>query len=58
MQINFDFSGVVIPENEDELYSLRYAEFVVPLVKAIQEQQLMIEDLKNEVEALRTLLKK
>ncbi len=39
----FDFSGVVKPQNEHDLYSLRYAEFVVPLVKAVQEQQAVIE---------------
>jgi regulator of replication initiation timing len=31
---------------------LRYAEFVVPIVKAIQEQQQAIEDLKAIVEEL------
>jgi len=49
----YDFSGVQKPANPDELYSLRYSDFVVPLVKAVQElnakneaQQLAIEDLK------------
>jgi len=31
---------------------LRYAEFVVPLVKAVQEQQEMIEQLQNRVAEL------
>jgi hypothetical protein len=44
--LGFDFSGVDAPENENGLYGLRYAEFVVPLVKAVQEQQQQIEDLK------------
>ncbi|MBK6966772.1 MAG: tail fiber domain-containing protein [Bacteroidales bacterium] len=35
--IGFDFSGVDKPQNENSLYGLRYAEFVVPLVKAVQE---------------------
>jgi regulator of replication initiation timing len=35
--INYDFSGVDKPKNENDFYSLRYAEFVVPLVKAVQE---------------------
>ncbi|HRG29236.1 MAG TPA: tail fiber domain-containing protein [Chitinophagales bacterium] len=35
--IGYDFSGVDQPENENSLYGLRYAEFVVPLVKAVQE---------------------
>lgn len=36
-KIGYDFSGVDKPENENSLYGLRYAEFVVPLVKAVQE---------------------
>jgi hypothetical protein len=35
--LGYDFSGVDKPENENSLYGLRYAEFVVPLVKAVQE---------------------
>jgi trimeric autotransporter adhesin len=36
-EVNFDFSGVIAPKSEEGLYSIRYAEFVVPLVKAVQE---------------------
>lgn len=36
-KIGYDFSGVDKPENDNSLYGLRYAEFVVPLVKAVQE---------------------
>jgi len=50
---NFDFNGVVKPADNNDLYSLRYAEFVVPLVKAVQEQQKEIEALKAEIEALK-----
>jgi hypothetical protein len=35
--IGYDFSGVDADENGEGLYSLRYSEFVVPLVKAVQE---------------------
>jgi hypothetical protein len=35
--LGFDFSGVDKPKNNDDTYGLRYAEFVVPLVKAVQE---------------------
>ena len=35
--IGYDFSGVDAPENDRSPYGLRYAEFVVPLVKAVQE---------------------
>jgi hypothetical protein len=36
--LGYDFSGVKVPQNpEEEMYGIRYAEFVVPLVKATQE---------------------
>ena len=35
--VGYDFSGVDAPENGKGVYGLRYAEFVVPLVKAVQE---------------------
>jgi hypothetical protein len=50
--IDYNFSGVVPPQNDKDHYSLSYADFVVPLVKAIQEQQAMIEELKKQVAAL------
>jgi hypothetical protein len=36
-EMNYDFSGVDAAKNDKDLYALRYAEFVVPLVKAVQE---------------------
>jgi hypothetical protein len=42
-QAGFLFSGVDAPQQSDGLYGLRYAEFTVPLVKAVQEQQAVIE---------------
>jgi hypothetical protein len=44
------------PANENDNYSLAYGAFVVPLVKAVQEQQKMINDLKTEVANLKTAL--
>ena len=37
LNVNYEFSGVDAPKNENDFYGLRYAEFVVPLVKAVQE---------------------
>jgi hypothetical protein len=45
----FDFSGVVAPPNDKTAYQLSYAEFVVPLVRAVQEQQKEIEELSAAV---------
>lgn len=49
LSIGFEFSGVDVPENPDDYYGLRYAEFVVPLVKAVQEQQVIIDELKKRI---------
>ncbi|MBL7737939.1 MAG: tail fiber domain-containing protein [Chitinophagaceae bacterium] len=51
--LGYDFSGVDKPKNSNDVYALRYSEFVVPLVKAIQEQQVMIESLKKEIRDLK-----
>jgi trimeric autotransporter adhesin len=52
-QVGFNFSGVDKPRNENGLYGLRYAEFVVPLVKAVQEQQQMIVEIQKEIALLK-----
>jgi hypothetical protein len=52
-KLGYDFSGVEVPENEQSMYRLRYAEFVVPIVKAMQEQQEMIAELRAEIEELK-----
>ena len=51
--IGYDFSGIIKPANEKSTYNLAYADFVVPLIKAIQEQQQMIEELQQEIEYLK-----
>ena len=51
--INYDFSGV---DKSGEIMGLRYAEFVVPLVKAVQELDEMNKELQSENEELKTRL--
>jgi hypothetical protein len=46
----YDFSGVEKGDDEVGLYSVRYAEFVVPLVKAVQEQQALITEQQARLE--------
>jgi hypothetical protein len=50
-ECGFDFSGVDAPKNENDYYGLRYAEFVVPLVQATQEQQNIIEQQQKTIES-------
>ncbi len=47
----YDFTGIDIPANENEVYALRYTEFIMPMVKAIQEQQAIIDEMKTKEEA-------
>lgn len=46
--LGYNFHGVDKPKNNSSHYGLRYAEFVVPLVKAVQEQQEIIENFAIE----------
>lgn len=55
LEVGYEFSGVDKPQSEKDYYGLRYAEFVVPLTKAIQEQQKMIEELKLEIDNLKKM---
>jgi trimeric autotransporter adhesin len=50
--IGYNFSGISKPKTENGHYSIDYAAFVPSLVKAIQEQQVQIEELKLTVKEL------
>ena len=41
--LGYQFDGVRAPENDKDHYSLAYSQFIMPMVKGMQEQQLMIE---------------
>lgn len=43
-ELGYDFDGLNIPKNDNENYSVAYSQFVMPLVKAVQEL-----DAKNKV---------
>ena len=45
----FEFSGIDKPKSDNDYYGLRYAEFVVPLVKAVQELTDRNEKLEKDV---------
>jgi len=45
-ELNYDFSGVDAAKNSKDLYGLRYSDFVVPLVKAVQELSQKVEKLE------------
>lgn len=53
-ELNYDFNGIIKPQNGQDLYRLSYSTFVSPLIKAIQEQQEQIEELKNQIKNLQS----
>lgn len=57
-QSGYQFDGVVAPKNAQQIYSLCYASFVVPLVKAVQELNNKIDDLIKENNELKKLIPK
>lgn len=56
--VGYSFSAVHQPENDKDHYTLDYAAFVVPLVKAVQEQQQEIELLRKEIKELKEMIRK
>ncbi len=52
--IGYEFYGVHAPDNPDDHYSLSYATFTVPLVKAVQELETIIATLQEENTSLRS----
>ena len=54
----YDFDGVYRPKDlSTDHYSLSYASFVVPLVKAVQEQQNMILKQQKQIDELKETIK-
>jgi len=51
-ELGFQFSGLHIPESDVDNYGIAYGSFVPILVKAIQEQQLVIEQQRERISAL------
>ncbi len=54
-EVGYNFNGLNKPQNEYDNYSVAYSLFVVPLVKAVQEQQEMIEAQHLQMQRLEDL---
>jgi hypothetical protein len=50
--LNYSFSGLHVPESAVDNYSLAYGSFVPLLVKAIQEQQVVIQKMEERIAQL------
>jgi len=48
-EVGYDFNGLHKPSGPHDLYGLGYTNFVMPLVKAVQEQQQMIEQQQKTI---------
>jgi hypothetical protein len=66
-EVNYDFDGLHVPNstNKTDHYSLAYSQFIMPMIKAMQEQQDIIEqqgeqikNLENEKNVLQSLINK
>ncbi|HEX5154012.1 MAG TPA: tail fiber domain-containing protein [Parafilimonas sp.] len=51
-ELKYDFSGVDAAKNDRDLYGLRYSDFVVPLVKAVQELSVKNDSLQKRSDIL------
>ncbi len=56
--LGVNFSGLCLPTTKDDHYSIRYGDFVIPLINAVKEQQQQIEELKKQNAEIIKLLKK
>ena len=46
------------PTNQTDNYSIAYGELITPVIKAIQEQQRLINDQKKQIDTLTERIKK
>ncbi|MBK8659880.1 MAG: tail fiber domain-containing protein [Bacteroidetes bacterium] len=53
--LGYDFDGIYKPQNKQDTYGLGYAQFVVPLVKAVQELKAMVEAQQKRITELERL---
>lgn len=48
-KLGLNFSGLVVDDNKDKTLNISYAELVIPLINAVQEQQKRIEALEMKL---------
>lgn len=55
-KLGYNFSGIYKPQNDQDAYGLSYADFVVPLVKAVQELDKENKQLKADVQEMKLMI--
>ena len=58
LQKNGSANNGIVSKDDAGMYGMRYNDLVAPMVKAIQEQQAMIDELKKQVDELKKLIDK
>lgn len=53
-KLGYDFSGVYKPQNDKDPYGISYEEFVVPLVKSVQELSKQNDELKSALASMQS----
>ena len=48
-KIGKSFSGIVLPQHPNDFYSIRYGDFVIPLINSIKEQEERIKYLEDKI---------
>ena len=58
--LGYNFDGLHVPDpfNPTDNYGIAYSQFIMPIVKAVQEQQVIIESQKTELDQLKLELEK
>ncbi|MBM3404357.1 MAG: hypothetical protein FJY10_05655 [Bacteroidetes bacterium] len=49
---SWTFPGIDVPRDDREVYSMRYGDFIMPMIKAIQEQQTIIQNQQATINEL------
>ncbi|WP_235299052.1 tail fiber domain-containing protein [Portibacter marinus] len=52
LQKGYDFDGVSKPDHPEDIYGLKYSEFIVPLIQAVQELSAEVESLRERIAEL------
>ena len=55
-KLGLDFSGLIESENDDKILNISYAEFVIPLINAVQELSSKNQEQQKQIEELKALV--
>ncbi len=56
-ELGYHFDGIHVPIDKKDHYSLAYSQFIMPLVKSVQEQQQIIDDQNKKINTVEEEIK-